>query len=234
MKKKIILGSTITLGTALILGLFSFKDTAKLRATDSVYWNHYAAVEATETRHGSREFWANCSTHTFSLTLPDSDNIHEGVAFDTTTYFFILDDSDARYIAPTGGVLDVDGKRFDGTDLLEKDFEYYESFKEVTTSQFFEFIDSSNWTMTSLKASGGDTVVDMISYLKGTYVQNGTNLSLTVTHSKNPSNPDWMEVPPGVIILNAIVDGATIIIENSTPSSQGMVTVHSVYSVVAE
>ena len=70
-----------------------------VRATDNVYWNHYARVEPTDYVHGSKEFWANCSTHDFQLSAPGGGaDVREGVAFNTTSYFNSLSKSDPRYI----------------------------------------------------------------------------------------------------------------------------------------
>ena len=103
MKKNVLLVVLSTLTTS-VLTAFVFssniKNTFAVKGSDNVVWYHYHEVKATSTRHGSKEFWANCSTHTFSFTEPDSSNILEGVAFDTTSYFFELDESDDRYIAP--------------------------------------------------------------------------------------------------------------------------------------
>ena len=68
-------------------------------------WNHYAAVEPTAERHGSKEFWACCTHLEFVLTLPQEGTIQEGVPFDTTEYFNQLDGNDDRYV-PALGTLD--------------------------------------------------------------------------------------------------------------------------------
>ncbi len=87
---------TIAVGAAIAL---SKNQNSFVRATDNVYWNHYARVEPTETVHGSKEFWANCSTHNFSLSAPGGGvDVREGVAFNTTEYFNSLSKSDPRYI----------------------------------------------------------------------------------------------------------------------------------------
>lgn len=92
--------SLLMVGTVTILSNGGNRSLSFVRATDNALWYHYAEVEATETRHGSKEFWANCSTHNYSLVEPDSNNIQEGVAFDTTTYYNDLTSEDGRYIAP--------------------------------------------------------------------------------------------------------------------------------------
>ena len=42
-------------------------------------WNHYAAVEPTAERHGSKEFWACCTHLEFVLSRPSEGIIQEGV-----------------------------------------------------------------------------------------------------------------------------------------------------------
>ena len=110
MKKKHIIVSValsaITISTGLV---FAAKNGFSINnftvASSGNYWNHYAAVAPTTTTHGSKEFWANCSTHNYSLTQPGpGEDIREGVAFNTTTYFNELDSSDPRYVAPLSNV----------------------------------------------------------------------------------------------------------------------------------
>lgn len=75
------------------------------------YWNHYEAVAPTTTMHGSKEFWAHCSLHEFVLSHPGlSEDIREGVAFNSTSYFAELTSEDARYVAPLAA--DVENKSF--------------------------------------------------------------------------------------------------------------------------
>ena len=89
-------------------------------ASNGNYWNHYARVEPTETRHGSREFWANCSTHDFVLEEPIGE-IRSGVPFDTTTYFDELTNSDPRYIPANKDRVDIKGYFLSLLDVLDSD-----------------------------------------------------------------------------------------------------------------
>ena len=105
MKKKVLLIAVTSL--SLTLGvtagvIFAKKDNIVFsKATDGSYWNHYAQVTPTEFKHGSKEFWANCSTHNFTLVNPGAgEDIREGVDFATTSYFEELTDSDPRYLPP--------------------------------------------------------------------------------------------------------------------------------------
>ncbi len=114
MKKKVLLLTVTSL--ALTLGatagvLLSKKDNNLFtKAKDDSYWYHYAQVTPTESKHGSKEFWANCSTHDFSLENPGlGEDIREGVAFDSTPYFDALTNSDARYLPPLSERVDIKG-----------------------------------------------------------------------------------------------------------------------------
>ena len=70
-----------------------------VRSSNNNYWNHYAQVDPTENTHGSKEFWANCSSFSYTLTAPaPGEDVREGVAFNTTTYFNELTINDERYI----------------------------------------------------------------------------------------------------------------------------------------
>lgn len=104
-KKRIILGIS---GGVLALGLVgviasqnTFNIGIGVRAEDpaNVVWKHYAAVEPTTTRHGSKEFWANCSElGTRSLTKPAKGLFEEGGDFSKTAYFEELTPEDDRYV----------------------------------------------------------------------------------------------------------------------------------------
>lgn len=101
MKKKLFIVSFATFVSTTSLALIaanSNKTADLLNAEENELWYHYQAIEPTDSTHGSKEFWANCSTHNFSLTQPASDNIEEGVPFDTTVYFDELEMTDERYI----------------------------------------------------------------------------------------------------------------------------------------
>lgn len=111
---------SIAVGAAIAL---SKNQNGFVRATDNVYWNHYARVEPTETVHGSKEFWANCSTHDFSLSAPGGGaDVREGVAFNTTPYFNSLSKSDLRYIpALNEETVDIKGYFLSLLDTLSHD-----------------------------------------------------------------------------------------------------------------
>lgn len=100
--KKIVIGFSILLVCSLVSALVVSTNLNEVgvKANDDATWYHYEAIEATETRHGSKEFWANCLTHDFSLIKPDSEHIFEGPALDSTIYFDDLTIDDDRYIAP--------------------------------------------------------------------------------------------------------------------------------------
>ncbi len=114
---------TIGIGTAIA---FDKNIAGFVRATDNNYWNHYAKVEPTQYTHGSKEFWANCSTHNFQLTAPGAGaDIRNGGDFSLTAYFDELQSTDPRYIPPLSGTYDYDGyyaglSWTDGEDLKQK------------------------------------------------------------------------------------------------------------------
>lgn len=105
----------VAVGAVVALNKQSFET---VRASNNDYWNHYARVEPTDETHGSKEFWASCSSHNFQLTAPEpGSDVREGVAFNTTTYFNSLSKSDPRYI-PALNEVTVDIKGF-FTSLLD-------------------------------------------------------------------------------------------------------------------
>ena len=102
--------SALSLAAVTALSVFANANLAdKILANDANnYWYHYERVIPTLTKHGSKEFWANCSTHNFTLENPGAgEDIREGVAFDTTTYFEDLTDSDPRYLPPLSDRIDI-------------------------------------------------------------------------------------------------------------------------------
>ena len=99
--------SVASLNTSVVVAAkFSNRNSLAHAADVNNYWNHYARVAPTLTKHGSKEFWANCSTLTYTLTEP-TGTIREGVAFDTTTYFDGLDESDPRFIPAINDKIDI-------------------------------------------------------------------------------------------------------------------------------
>ena len=115
MKKKTVLLALTIASVCLSTGVIAltranFDINSVTVATDGSYWYHYAQVTPTETKHGSKEFWANCSTHNFVLEDPGvGEDVREGVAFDTTKYFDELTSEDARYLPPLSERVDIKG-----------------------------------------------------------------------------------------------------------------------------
>lgn len=100
--------SLISLTTSAVVAskLFTNKDSLAYADDVNNYWNHYERVAPTLLKHGSKEFWANCSTFTYTLTQP-SGTIREGVAFDSTPYFDDLDEDDPRFIPALKDKIDI-------------------------------------------------------------------------------------------------------------------------------
>lgn len=91
--------ATISLSSILVITTHNFDSQALAQqAGESVLWKHYLAVEPSLEKHGSREFWANCTVLGFVLEEPSSGTIEEGVSFDETPYFDELDKEDPRYV----------------------------------------------------------------------------------------------------------------------------------------
>lgn len=112
MKKKTIVLSALLLSASLgVTTVVLSNNTGTIGiAKDEVYWHHYDRVEPTLTKHGSKEFWANCSTHNYTLENPGVyEDIREGVAFDTTSYFDELESDDPRYIPSISEKVDIKG-----------------------------------------------------------------------------------------------------------------------------
>ena len=114
MKKKTLLialtSLSLTAGVASAVILSRGDNDYSVIANNSDYWYHYEQVTPTLTKHGSKEFWANCSTHNFVLEYPGSaEDIREGVAFDSTIYFDELTSEDPRYLPPIGEKVDIKG-----------------------------------------------------------------------------------------------------------------------------
>lgn len=136
MKKKksllvsALLFSSLAIATSVVT--IKYADIDSLAKADDVYnyWCHYEQVTPTLTKHGSKEFWANCSTHNYSLTAPgEGEDVREGVAFDTTTYFDELTSEDPRYLPPTSEKVDIKG--------------YFNSLLQAFTHDPYSFIPDS-------------------------------------------------------------------------------------------
>ena len=146
------------------------------RAQGDSYWYHYAQVTPTLTKHGSKEFWANCSTHSFELENPGvGEDIREGVAFDTTEYFDDLTDSDPRYLPPLSERINIKGylesliqaftydpysfipdtMRPEGVDkVLESDVTYdFTNFTSVSDIQYGGFGEQWHMVIENIKES---------------------------------------------------------------------------------
>lgn len=110
---------------------------------EAVVWKHYAAVAPTFTSHGSKEFWANCSSlgvHQFEA--PTKGTIEEGGDFSATTYFKELTEDDDRYIAKLTPKVSFDSRG--GTAIESQDVEYETLATEPTapTREADDYYDS--------------------------------------------------------------------------------------------
>ena len=110
---------------------------------EAVVWKHYAAVAPTFTSHGSKEFWANCSSlgvHQFEA--PTKGTIEEGGDFSATTYFKELAADDDRYVAKLTPKVTFDSRG--GTAIESQDVEYETLATEPTapTREADDYYDS--------------------------------------------------------------------------------------------
>ena len=111
MNRQKFLISLVFMSALLLGGIAVFSRSAGVSALSfaqndapSHVWNHYEKVAPTYYRHGSKEFWANCTELGYVLEEPAQGIIHEGPSFDSTPYFDELTELDARYIAPLADV----------------------------------------------------------------------------------------------------------------------------------
>ena len=112
MKRKglVLLASLVSICaiTSTVLFVNSSLNDTSVFAVGSDQWHHYAAVEPTETKHGSKEFWANesngCKTYTFI------DPEVECIEHDFSTYesFETLTPDDDRYVPTIKQQLGID------------------------------------------------------------------------------------------------------------------------------
>ena len=136
-KKRFILGlagGVLALGTiGAIASQNAFNDGIGAYATEpeNMLWKHYAEVKPTYTTHGSKEFWANCSSlGEHSLTKPEKGKIEEGEDFSKTTYFASLTEEDDRYVAKLVPTVSFDSNG--GTTIDSQTVEYGKKAVEPT------------------------------------------------------------------------------------------------------
>lgn len=148
-KKRFILGlagGVLALGAVGVLASQNgFNDGIGAYATEpeNMLWKHYAEVKPTYTTHGSKEFWANCSSlGEHSLTQPTKGKIEEGEDFSKTTYFASLTEEDDRYVAKLVPTVSFDSNG--GTTVDSQTIEYGEKATEPTapTREADEYYDA--------------------------------------------------------------------------------------------
>lgn len=113
MKKKLLFslfGGGIAL-TAAVVTLASTGSVAiKALGTDTGDWQHYAAIKATESNPGSREYWINCNGGEIAYSKPDSEHISEGSTSNEEIISYLKDnDKDYRYTYYTPNALKSEG-----------------------------------------------------------------------------------------------------------------------------
>ncbi len=109
----------------------------------------------------------------------------------------------------------VKGHKFVGIDLQEKDYQYYNLFKEAILTQEYNFKDDDTFECFATKTFGmvGENVMcaDMETRSTGTYTQNGTSVSMLAT-SIYDDNIGWRDIPEQYRTTNdGVIDGNNII-----------------------
>ena len=87
---------TITCCAIVVAGLN--KQSLNVRGAGLALWYHYDSISPTRTRHGSKEFWINCSDYSIVLEEPDYGKIKDGRDFSTLDDFYNLDSNDVRFV----------------------------------------------------------------------------------------------------------------------------------------
>lgn len=109
MKKNVLLVSSLLTVCSMVLTiLFTLNGELVTNADDDIIWYHYAAVEPTNTNHGSKEFWANSSDNCGSHTLNNPGVECEDRDFSSNELFTSLSTEDDRFIPSLNQQLGVE------------------------------------------------------------------------------------------------------------------------------
>ncbi len=171
--KKLALLSVAGLLGVLAVGVTAAGSSGTIRTfgDDATIWKHYAAVAATETDHGSKEFWACCT--------PGDDNkygkrvftaaevtgkIEEGGDIKDTTYWNDIVEGDDRYVAPLDSTITFDARG--GTVVTEGKYSYGTLASALPTTtraadDYYESYDFGGWYKDGVaydKVAGSTTV----------------------------------------------------------------------------
>ncbi len=173
-KKKLTLLSVTGLLSVLAVGVAASVGSGKIIGAigeDGTVWKHYAAVEATYTTHGSKEFWASCSdlgTHVF--TAPTSGTIEEGGNFADTIYFTALEETDDRYIAKKVPSVTFDARGGVAVDTQEIAYGTTASELPTTTREadaYYESYEFGGWYKDGTALADTDTITESVDLKAG-------------------------------------------------------------------
>ncbi len=173
-KKKLTLLSVTGLLSVLAVGVAASVGSGKIIGAigeDGTVWKHYAAVEATYTTHGSKEFWASCSdlgTHVF--TAPTSGTIEEGGNFADTIYFTALEETDDRYIAKKVPSVTFDARGGVAVDTQEIAYGTAASELPTTTREadaYYESYEFGGWYKDGTALADTDTITESVDLKAG-------------------------------------------------------------------
>ena len=110
--------------------------------------------------------------------------------------------------------MNVAHREFQGIDIQEKNFVYYNAMKEMTESTALYF-DSYQVKMVSTKACSGNEVIDYTMILYGYYSQEGNRVTVIFNYAYNGMGV--VELPSGTIQeMEFVVDGDKLICPTST------------------
>ena len=176
--KKLALLSVAGLLGALAIGVTASSSVGIIRTNgdDATVWKHYAAVEATFTSHGSKEFWASCTADadgnygTRVFEAPTTGKIEEGGDFSATTYFTELTGDDDRYVAKKVPNVSYDARG--GVAVAAGEVAYGTAISELPTTtreadDYYESYEFGGWYKDGAALADDDTVTGDMSLKAG-------------------------------------------------------------------
>ena len=105
-------------------------------------------------------------------------------------------------------VMNVDGRTFVGSDVIEKDFIYYNASKEVTQGMTVNF-NNGYCEMILTKAASGNVVSEIKQVMVGPYEQNGNVITVSFTYYAGEDDV-YQEIPTTVVHTFNIVEDKII------------------------
>lgn len=135
------------------------------KASATVVYKHYTAIEATNNEHGCREFWVSCSDYSYSLTAPTDGTIVEGGSIKDNTHFDwnAMDILDGRYVPSTSEL-----EKWGMKPVLNLEN------NKITYGLWPQFLVEDYDTLTALQDLDGSSISDVSGYYyyNGNFYQN--------------------------------------------------------------